>query len=179
MLQLRVLAQAVRALFRRRGSTPSRPRSASPARSRGARRRWRRRRWPSSQQRSSGFAAQPAAQEARHEGVAGAQHVEHLDRETRARRRPRRALSGIAPGNADAALRRRACRRSARRVFARIARSAAMVSVVPPRMWISSSVPTIRSQSGRTCCSCAVTAVVGDEAVLAHVARCRGPTARR
>ena len=55
--------------------------SALPARSRGARRRWRRRHWQSSQQRLQRLVAQPAAQEARHEGVARAQHVEHLDRE--------------------------------------------------------------------------------------------------
>ncbi len=91
--------------------------------------------------------AQPAAQEAGHEGVARAQHVEHLDREARPPT-PSSRLSGTAPGKADAAVgpRLQTSRASER---SRMARRAAMVSVVPPRMWISSSVPTIRSQSGQ------------------------------
>ena len=40
---------------------------------------------------------------------------------------------------------------------ARMAVSAVRASVLPPAMWISSSVPTIRSQAGSTAWSCSVT----------------------
>ena len=51
------------------------------------------------QQRSERLVLEPAAQEARHEGVARAQHVEHLDREARALEALFDAGSGIAPSN--------------------------------------------------------------------------------
>ena len=43
---------------------------------------------------------------------------------------------------------------------ARTARSAARVSVVPPAMWNSSSVPTMRSKRWSVDCSLAVTAAL-------------------
>ncbi len=43
-------------------------------------------------------------------------------------------------------------------VTSRTRRSAARLSPLPPAMWISSSVPTTRSHSGNSACSCSLTA---------------------
>ena len=51
-------------------------------------------------------------------------------------------------------------------VISRTERSAASVSVSPPAMWNSSSVPTIRSNEASVDCSFAVTALARDEAAL-------------
>ena len=93
---------------------------------------------------------QPAPQKAAHERVAGAQHVQHLDRKARAfdppldivRHRARKPTQPIGP---------RLTTMSA--PGARSARTAARVSVLPPARWISSSVPTIRSHAAGWRCS--------------------------
>ena len=98
------------------------------------------------------LAAEPAAQEAGHEGVAGAEHVVDLDR---------KALADDAVLEVVADRRRhRRCSPSAPRFStmvagdsARIAFSAPSASSAPEAIMISSSVPTIRSQSGSTVCS--------------------------
>ena len=65
-------------------------------------------------------------------------------------------LSGIAAGNTTQPMGPRLTTSvpgvSSRRRF-----SAAIVSVLPPAMWISSSVPTTRSHKGITVCRCALT----------------------
>ena len=109
---------------------------------------------------------EPALEQARHEAVAGAEHVEDLDREAGAGSRRRRGCRG--------SRRRRRPRPSAPRLqtsvaseTARTARSAAMVSVEPPAMWNSSSVPTIRSKRCSVDCSFAVTSALSTKRLLA------------
>ena len=58
-------------------------------------------------------------------------------------------VAGIEPGKAVQPMGPRLTTISASGAAARTARIAAMVSVLPPAMWISSSVPTTRSHSGR------------------------------
>ena len=97
------------------------------------------------------LAPQPAAQEAAHEGVAGAEHVEDLDRKPPPDDAVVDALRDLA-GEHDAAHRPafQHDRRARERPDA--AKGLQSVSSSPAAMWISSSVPTIRSQSGRTAC---------------------------
>jgi hypothetical protein len=91
-----------------------------------------------------GFAIEPALDQARHEAVARAEDVEDLDREAGAGFAIVKAVRD-APVKATAPIGPRLQTRVAL-LTARTARRAAMVSVVPPAMWNSSSVPTIRSK---------------------------------
>ena len=142
---------------RGRGRTRARPATDRPGCSRGARRRRRRRRW-----RTSGWSASPgrsaSPEQAGEEAVAGAEDVEDLDRE---------AGAGLAVVEARGSRPRRRPRPAAPRLqtsvaseTARTARSAAMVSVEPPAMWNSSSVPTIRSKRCSVDCSFRVTSAL-------------------
>ena len=72
---------------------------------------------------------------------------------------PSSRLSGIAPSKATAPFAPR-LQTSVASETARTARSAAMVSVVPPAMWNSSSVPTIRSKRCSVACSFRVTSAL-------------------
>ena len=143
----RVLAQARASASRARGSAAAPPSSASPARSRGATRRARRRRWRSAAHAPSGSPRSQPRRKPGHERVAGAEHVEHLDREARAGDavvEPSRDRAGEDDAAHRPALHheRRRGQRAQARAAPRACRS------LPPAMWISSSVPTTRSHCG-------------------------------
>ena len=79
---------------------------------------------------------------------------------------PSSRLAGIAPSKATAPFAPR-LQTSVASETARTARSAAMVSVEPPAMWNSSSVPTIRSKRCSVACSLRGHLGALDEAALA------------
>ena len=86
--------------------------------------------------------------------------------------------SGIARSNTVQPIGPRLTTISASGASSRIRRQAASVSVVPPAMWISSSVPTITSQSGTMVCRCAETLADRDEALLAQAMAGQAPEHR-
>ena len=87
---------------------------------------------------------EPAAQQARHKRIAGAQHVEHLNAHAAVQAR-------LFPAVRNLALKHHTTQRPAfadQRGAAGLTHifSAVSVSVLPPAIWNSSSVPTIRSK---------------------------------
>ena len=179
MKMLEVAIFAKRGMEGRSGSESCQARlsSALPARSRGAKRRWRRRHWRAGSIARSASPPKPAAKKSGHECVAGTKHVEDFDRKAVDQQPVVRLRSEFPPGRRRSP-RRPACRPARRRCARRTARSALMVSSLPPRIWISSSVPTIRSQEGRTDCNRSVTVGRGDEAVFAEVLAGQAPQHR-
>src|SRR5215217_6731474 len=103
---------------------------------------------PEAQALLQGLLAQPAAQEATHERVPGSHDVEHLYGKP-GTLTPSSTVSRISPGKTMAPI-APTLSTMVPPESPRMLRSASMVSVEPPAIRISSSVPTTRSQPGST-----------------------------
>ncbi len=111
-----------------------------------------------------------------HEAVARAEHVEDLDREAGAAFAIVQAV-GDRAGEGDAPIGPR-LQTSVASETSRTARSAASVSVVPPAIWNSSSVPTIRSKSCEVALQLGRHGIRGDEAAFAGAVARQPPEVR-